>query len=146
MVEIEGIYILNSRGDLIFLQENLVLDSKEMDADYLSNFLSTLQTIAQKIGEDEVKIIDLGNSKFFLIKDKLTKIEFILKCNKEMKYKKVSQAHKNIVNLFIEKFTGNFNSSEETKTILMNSFIKELNELVGPGEKTDYHLQAIKIN
>jgi hypothetical protein len=146
MKEIEGIFIINSKGDLIFSQENLVIESKELDPDYLSNFLSTLLTIAQKIGEDEVKIVDLGESKFFLTKDKLTHLEFILKCNKETKYKKVSQIHKGIVNLFIEKFTGNFNSSNETKKILMSSFIQQLNELIGSGEKIEYHVESIKIN
>jgi len=77
MTDITGLYILNSRGELIYLQENILPSTKELDPDYLSNFFSTLQTIAQKIGEEEVKIIDMGNSKFFLTKDKLTNIEFI---------------------------------------------------------------------
>ena len=110
MIDITGLYILNSKRELIYLQENIIPKSKELDPDYLSNFFSTLQTIAQKIGEEEVKIIDLGNSKFFLTKDRMTNIEFILKCGKDIKQKKVFETHKRIVNLFIEKFIGNFNN------------------------------------
>lgn len=146
MTDITGLYILNSRGDLLYLQENLIPTSKELDPDYLSNFFTTLQTIAQKIGEEEVKIIDLGNSKFFLTKDKLTNIEFILKCEKNIKPKKVFDTHRRIVNLFIEKFIGNFNASEKTKRFLMNSFMNDLTEIIGKGEKIEYHLDLIKIN
>ncbi len=146
MTDITGLYILNSRGDLLYLQENLIPTSKELDPDYLSNFFTTLQTIAQKIGEEEVKIIDLGNSKFFLTKDKLTNIEFILKCEKNIKPKKVFDTHRRIVNLFIEKFIGNFNASEKTKRFLMNSFMNDLTEIIGKGEKIEYHIDLIKIN
>ena len=146
MTDITGLYILNSKRELIYLQENVIPNAKDLDPDYLSNFFATLQTIAQKIGEEEVKIIDLGNSKFFLTKDKLTDIEFILKCEKTIKQKKVFEIHKDIINLFIEKFTGNFNATERTKKILMNSFIKNLADIIGKGEKIDFHLDSLKID
>ena len=50
MSDIVGLYILNRRGELIYLQENTLPSSKELDPDYLSNFFTTLQTIAQKNG------------------------------------------------------------------------------------------------
>jgi len=146
MTDIVGLYILNRRGELIYLQENIIPSSKELGLDYLSNFFKTLQTIAKKIGEEEVKIIDLGNSKFFLTKDKLTNIEFILKCEKNIKQKKVFETHKRIINLFIEKFIGNYNASEQTKNFLMNSFMKDLTEIIGKGEKIEYHIESIKID
>ncbi len=146
MSDVVGLYILNHRGELIYLQENTLPSSKELDPDYLSNFFTTLQTIAQKIGEEEVKIIDLGNSKFFLTKDKLTGIEFILKCEKNIKQKKVFETHKKIINLFIEKFIGNYNASEQTKTFLMNSFMKDLAEIIGRGEKIEYDINTLKID
>ncbi|TFG25490.1 MAG: hypothetical protein EU532_11640 [Promethearchaeota archaeon] len=146
MMDITGLYILNSKRELIYLQENVIPNVKDLDPDYLSNFFATLQTIAQKIGEEEVKIIDLGNSKFFLAKDKLTNIEFILKCEKTIKQKKVFEIHKDIINLFIEKFTGNFNATEQTKKILMNSFIKDLTDIIGKGEKIEFHLDSLKID
>jgi hypothetical protein len=146
MSDIVGLYVLNRRGELIYLQENTLPSSKELDPDYLSNFFTTLQTIAQKIGEEEVKIIDLGNSKFFLTKDKLTGIEFILKCEKNIKQKKVFETHKKIINLFIEKFIGNYNASDQTKTFLMNSFMKELAEIIGKGEKIEFHIESLKID
>jgi len=146
MIDVVGLYILNRRGELIYLQENIIPSTKELDLDYLSNFFKTLQTIAKKIGEEEVKIIDLGNSKFFLTKDKLTNIEFILKCEKNIKQKKVFETHKKIINLFIEKFIGNYNASEQTKKFLMNSFMKDLTEIIGKGEKIEYNIESIKID
>ena len=146
MSDIVGLYVLNRKGELIYLQENIIPDSKDLDHDYLSNFFTTLQTIAQKIGEEEVKIIDLGNSKFFLTKDKLTNIEFILKCGRNIKPKKVFETHKKIMNLFIEKFTGNFNATEQTKKFIMNSFIKDLIEIIGKGEKIEFKIESIRID
>jgi hypothetical protein len=145
MSDIKALYVLNCHRELIFLQENEISNSKELNPDYLSDFFATLQTIAHKIGEEEVKIIDLGNFKFFLTLDKLTMIEFILKCDKDIKPKKVFQVHKDIVNNFIEKFTGNFNASKETKEILIKSFMKNLNQIIDKGEKIEYNLDAIII-
>lgn len=146
MKEINSIYIINSNGDLIFLQENLSQTSEDFHFDYLSNFLSTIETIAKEIGEKEVKVIELGNNKFFIAKDKLTKITFILKCDKTAKPKKSFELLKEIKNIFIEKFTGNFNSPQIVKRRLMKSFIEVLLEIIGKAKKVQYFLDSIKIH
>lgn len=144
MTDIEGIYIINNSGELIFQQENVDENSKSFDPNYLSNFFATLETIAHKIGEDEVRIMDLGENKFFLTKDKITNIEFILKCNKNVKSKKVFQALTNIVNIFIQIFTGNFNSPEKIKERLMTNFIEEIKEVIGESAYINYNLDFFK--
>ena len=146
MKGINSIYIINSNGDLIFLQENLSQNSEGFHFDYLSNFLSTIETIAKEIGEKEVKVIELGNNKFFIAKDKLTKITFILKCDKAAKPKKNFELLKKIKNIFIEKFIGNFNSPQIVKRRLMKSFIEVLLEIIGKAKKVQYFLDSIKIN
>ncbi|MFX1259691.1 MAG: hypothetical protein ACFFAN_17700 [Promethearchaeota archaeon] len=145
MKEIEGAYILSGSGGLIFSQENLDKDLKEFDKDYLSNLLSTIETIALKIGEGEVNVIEFGNIKFYHTKDKLTKIGFCLKCKKDVKKKKIFHTLTNLMNIFLEKFTGNFSSPDIVKKEKMDSFILAVSQILGEGKKVEYFLDEIKI-
>ena len=145
MNEINSMYIINYAGDLIFWQENISQSAKKIDQEYLSNILSTLEMIASKIGEEEVKIIELGNNKFFVSKDNLTGISFVLKCEKGVKPKKINQILKDIKNIFIGKFTGNFNSSQIEKVRIMKSFMNSLFEIIGEAKKVQYYIDSVKI-
>ena len=145
MNEINSMYIINYAGDLIFWQENISQSAKKIDQEYLSNILSTLEMIASKIGEEEVKIIELGNNKFFISKDNMTGISFVLKCEKGVKPKKINQILKDIKNIFIGKFTGNFNSSQIEKVRIMKSFMNSLFEIIGEAKKVQYYIDSVKI-
>ena len=101
--------------------------------------------IASKIGEEEVKIIELGNNKFFVSKDNMTGISFVLKCEKGVKPKKINQILKDIKNVFIGEFTGNFNSTQIEKVRIMKSFMNSLFEIIGEAKKVHYYIDSIKI-
>ena len=146
MKEIDGAYIFSGDGGLIFSLENLDLkDGSAFDSDYLGDFLSAVESIALNIGEEEVNTLEFGNIKFFHTRDKLTKIGFAIKCKKNTKPKKIKQVLTNLMNVFLERFTGNFSSEETIKKQQMESFIETISEQLGKGNKVEYFLDKIKI-
>lgn len=145
MNEINSLYIINNAGEFIFWQENSDQNAKKIDQEHLSSILSTLEMIASKIGGEEVKIIKLGNSKFFVSKDNMTGISFVLKCEKGVKPKKINQILRDIMNVFIGEFTGNFNSTQIEKVRIMKSFMNSLFEIIGEAKKVQYYIDSVKI-
>lgn len=145
MNEINSLYIINYAGEFIFWQENSSQNAKKIDQEHLASILSTLEMIASKIGGEEVKIIELGNSKFFVSKDNMTRISFVLKCEKGVKPKKINQILRDIMNIFIGEFTGNFNSTQIEKVRIMKSFMNSLFEIIGEAKKVQYYIDSIKI-
>ena len=145
MNEIISLYIINFTGDLIFWQENVSQHAKKIDQEYLSNILSTLEMIASQIGEEEVKIIELGKISHFISKDNMTGISFVIRCEKGVKAKKINQMLREIKNIFIAEFTGNFNATQIEKVRIMKSFINSLFEIIGEAKKVQYYIDGIKI-
>jgi len=145
MNKIISLYIINYAGNLIFWQENVSQNAKKIDQEYLSNILSTLEMIASKIGEEEVKIIELGKKSHFISKDNMTGISFVLKCEKGVKAKKINQMLREIKNIFIGEFTGNFNATQIEKVRIMKSFMNSLFEIIGEAKKVQYYIDSVKI-
>ena len=145
MNEIISLYITNYAGDLIFWQENISQNAKKIDQEYLSNILSTLEMIASQIGEEEVKIIELGKISHFISKDNMTGVTFVIRCEKGVKAKKINQMLREIKNIFIGEFTGNFNATQIEKVRIMKSFMNSLFEIIGEAKKVQYYIDAIKI-
>ncbi len=145
MNEIISLYITNYAGDLIFWQENVSQNAKKIEQEYLSNILSTLEMIASQIGEEEVKIIELGKIRHFISKDNMTGVTFVIRCEKGVKAKKINQMLREIKNIFIREFTGNFNATQIEKVRIMKSFMNSLFEIIGEAKKVQYYIDAIKI-
>ena len=145
MNEIISLYIINYTGDLIFWQENVSQHAKKIDQEYLSNILSTLEMIASQIGQEEVKIIELGKISHFISKDNMTGISFVIRCEKGVKAKKINQMLREIKNIFIAEFTGNFNATQIEKVRIMKSFMNSLFEIIGEAKKVQYYIDGIKI-
>ena len=145
MKDVNGAYIFSGSGALIFSQENLDATVSEIDLEYLSNFISTIETIAVEINEEDVKEIEFGNIKFYHTRDKLSKIQFIIKCEKGAKAKKINQVLTNLMNIFLEKFTGTFTSPLGIKKEKMDAFVKNMSDILGSGKKVEYFLDHIKV-
>jgi len=145
MKDVNGAYIFSGSGALIFSQENLDGSVSEIDLEYLSNFISTIETIAVEIQEKDVKEIEFGNIKFYHTRDKLSKIQFIIKCEKDAKPKKINQVLTNLMNIFLEKFTGTFTSPLGIKKEKMDAFVKAMSDILGSGKKVEYYLDHIKV-
>ncbi len=130
--EIKSIQIVDAKGKILFSRENHIQGSGEVNNALLSDFVNALQSFAKELGEEETKIIELGDGKIISNKDKLTGILFILKCNVNAKNKKMFKILNQIKNIFIEKFTGHFTSSEEVKRVIRSSFENAVSELINP--------------
>ena len=143
--DVNGAYIFSGSGALIFSQENMDETVSEVDLEYLSNFISTIETIAVEIQEEDVKEIEFGNIKFFHTRDKLSKIQFLIKSDKDAKPKKIQQVLSNLMNIFLEKFTGIFTSPLVVKKEKMDAFIESISEILGTGKKVEYFLDKIEL-
>jgi len=146
---INGLYIINFEGGLIYWQENISQNSEkieeEIDYEHITSLISTLEVLALEIGEKDVKILMLGYNRYLVSKDKLTDITFILKCNKNVNSKKIFHLLNQIKNTFIDNFTGSFNSPQIDKVRIMKSFINSLYEIIGEAKQVQYFLDSLKI-
>lgn len=131
--EIHRIYIIDKDAKVFYLRENYITgsDSAPIDHALLSRFVGALESFTTELGEEKTKIINLGDEKIFVIKDKITAYRFILCCDMNSKPKKMFKILNSIMNTFITQFTGKFSASEEKKKA-MNSFVEEINELLNP--------------
>lgn len=129
--EIHRIYIIDKDAKVFYLRENYIQDSVQIDHALLSRFVSALESFTSELGEEKTKIINLGDEKIFVIKDKITAFRFVLCCDMNSKPKKMFKILNSIMNTFITQFTGKFSAVEE-KRKAMNSFVEEINELLNP--------------
>ena len=129
--EIHRIYIIDKDAKVFYLQENYIQDSVKIDHALLSRFVSAVESFTTALGEEKTKIINLGDEKIFVVKDKITAYRFVLCCDMNSKPKKMFKILNSIMNIFISQFTGKFYADEEKKKA-MNSFVEEINELLKP--------------
>ena len=131
--DIHRIYIIDKEAKVFYLRENYISDSDSAPVDHalLSRFVGALESFITELGEEKTKIINLGDEKIFVIKDKITAYRFVLCCDMNSKPKKMFKILNNIMNIFISEFTGKFSASEEKRNA-MNSFVEEINELLTP--------------
>ena len=146
MEDLQGLYIINSKGHLIFSYEISEDYSEKFDYMNISRFFSVIKTFALKIGEKDAKVIELGNSKIFKAADYDLNIDFIIKCEKDVKEKKGSNYLNKLMNLFINTFIGYFNSSDSVKKKKMDSFIEEFYSVFGREGKINYFIKHLKIS
>ena len=137
--EIRSIYIIDGKGKPIFIREHHSQGSGSSSADHalLSRFVTALQSFATELGEEDTRIIELGDEKIYTLKDGFTKFFFVLNCEPDSKSKKMFKILNDIKNLFLQKFMGNFTASEEVKKKIMVSFLEDLNHILNPFSKLE---------
>ena len=145
MENIEAIYIINGKSQLIFSYEIFSEHPNDFDYSNISRFFSVIRTFALKIGEKQVKVIELKNSKIFMSIDYGYNVEVILKCDKYVKEKKASLNLNKIFNSFINSFIGCFNSSIEIKKERMDSFINKISFIIEESGKINFFVENIEI-
>jgi len=132
--EIHRIYIIDKVAKVFYLRESYIPDSDSAPVDHalLSRFVGALESFTTELGEEKTKIINLGDEKIFVIKDKITAYRFVLCCEMNSKPKKMFKILNSIMNTFITQFTGKFSANKEEKKKAMNSFVEEINKLLKP--------------
>jgi hypothetical protein len=130
--EIHRFFILDDKGEPIYIRENYVQGSGNVNYALLSNFINALKSFAKEYGEDQTKSIELGDETIISSTDKMINYQFIIVCDKNSNKKNMLRILNDIQNIYIEKFLGNLYSNPETKKIIMDSFIEALNKLLEP--------------
>ena len=130
MNEFYWIYIIDETGKTLFSYENHIQGSSTANTALLSHLIYALQAISKDIGEDQVKGVEMGNDKFFLIKEKLTKYLFILKTDRDANSEEINPILNEIKTKFVEKFTGHFSVDVGKKIEILHSFREDIKEIL----------------
>ena len=142
-MDIKSIYIVDGIGNPLYARELYAQGALENQQMLFTNLVAAIQQFAVTLGEEEAKVIELGNDKIFSTGDTLTNLKFILKCDKKMKQKKAFALLDNIKNAFLNKFTGKFTSSADIKSELMKDFILEMDQLINPKSSVESLLGSL---
>ncbi|HEY0087762.1 MAG TPA: hypothetical protein VGB37_02900 [Candidatus Lokiarchaeia archaeon] len=135
--EIQNIYILDSTGKPIFISENYVQGTGEIDHGLLSNFITAIQSFASELGEKEVMVIELGNGTIYSVKDNKYQIQFVLKCQKEANAKKMFKILTDIKDLFFEKFSSYIEIGVGDRGKIISSFVNDLHKMLGASKSSE---------
>ena len=141
--EIMCIYIIDEKSNPIFIRENYLQGSGDANHALFSDFVTALQSFAREFGEEETRVIELGDAKILSTKDNITHFLFAIKCESNAKNKKMFGILNQIKNLYIDKFTGHLASSEEIKEEIMRSFEIEIIKIISePKDKLSNFLKS----
>ena len=132
--EIQCIYILDSTGKPIFIRENYVQGTEEIDHGLLSNFINAIQSFASELGEKEASVIQFGNGTIYSVKDSRYQIQFVLKCQKDAKAKKMFKILNDIKSIFLERFSSYIETGIGDRSKIISSFVNDLHQMLEPRE------------
>jgi hypothetical protein len=127
---IESVYIIDDTGATIFSNEIHIQGAGDVSQAILSNFLFALQSIAKNLKDNEMKSIEMSNSKFLLSKEISTNYLFILKSNRDAELQIIKPIMKEIQDSFVKKFFEYENLFPEEKIQLLNSFKEDIKAIL----------------
>jgi hypothetical protein len=137
MDEIYWIYIIDDTGKTLFSHENYIQGSSTENLSLLTHLIHSLQLISKDIKEDEIKGVEMGNTKFFLTQHKLTSYLFIIKTHRDANSEVINPILNEIKTKFVEKFTGHFSIDVEQKIKILKSFREDIKEILNKKSDSD---------
>ncbi len=144
MKGLESVYFINSHGKLVFSIENSVKRSQINRPEALSDFLGLMETVASRLGNQQINLIELGRSTIYSNLDKYNNILFIIKCDKKTKKKKIDTFFGQVRHEFVRIFDGNLNKNNEIKKNLMKEFVNKMIKFCGDGFEISYSIEELK--
>jgi len=138
MNEINGLWIYEEAGELFYSQEFFMEGLDDQDTNLYHDLIASIERFVTQLGEKETERIELGNSKFFIVKSKEHKLIFIIKTTQNANNKKVSKLLNKIHKKFMEKFHKFLliYSTKELRIYIDDIFKKEIENLVQGTQKT----------
>jgi len=127
---IESVYIIDDTGATIFSNEIHIQGAGDVSQAILSNFLFALQSIAKNLKDNEMKSIEMSNSKFLLSKEISTNYLFILKSNRDAELQIIKPIMKEIQDSFVKKIFEYETLFPEEKIQLLNSFKEDIRAIL----------------
>lgn len=132
MTEINGVWIFDSDGSLIFSSEIYKQGSESYDAALFSGLILSIQQFIMEIGEKKAERIEMGDAKYFISKDPDTNIIFVIRGIPTVDNSKASKLVAKIQKRFNQKFKKFLNkfTTKELRIYIDDIFQNELQELL----------------
>ncbi len=101
---IDWIHIIDEKGTPVIVFENYKQGRTNVNEALLSNLLVGLKSIAAGLTYDEIKIVNIGNKKFYMMKEEQTDYTFIFKVDIQKKFESAIPFLKEVKELFVNKY------------------------------------------
>ncbi|NVM29970.1 MAG: roadblock/LC7 domain-containing protein [Candidatus Helarchaeota archaeon] len=132
MSEINGIWILEADGNLLFSHEIFGQGSEDFASALFSGLILSIQKFIQELGEKKAERIEMGNTKFFISKDTDHDLFFVIKTTQNASNNKTSKLLNKVQKRFKQKF-GEFLkkfSLKQLRIYIDNIFRSELSDIL----------------
>ncbi len=104
MSDINGIWILEEDGELLFSYEIFTQGSEDYGSALFSGLILSTQKFVEELGEKNSERIEMGKTKYFISKDLEHALFFIIKTTQSANNNKISKFLNKIQERFNHKF------------------------------------------
>ena len=124
-MDFQNLYVLDKEGKILYSHENSDKNDPLTDL----NVLKTLEKLAKEFGGD-VKTAELGDFKYFEMRDELTGIQLVIKSKKDMNDDFIRDLLTSIKNTFVNLFTQFYTLTDEEQDQKWKAFREKVNEQI----------------
>jgi len=130
MSNISSIYVIDNMKTPIFTLETHKQGSNAVSKTLMSRFIDSLQSIASQMENDEGRVIKIGNTNYFIIKDTIINFKYIIEYSNENTFDQISLILNKVKNKFIERFEGKLDLPISMKIELVASLKEDILEFI----------------
>ncbi len=142
MEDIKSVMVLDDRREVIFSFANSVYGDTK-DEGVLSRFMLAMESFAREFGGNELKMVEVGSEKIYLLKDNFSGFLFIAVSHKHTKRKSIFKKLEKIRDMFNENCLEQLISKNLDKKALQMHFLDSLEKLDSNPSSVDNFLIAI---
>ncbi len=135
MEELNGFYILENDGQILFQYELFLQGSRDFDPALFSGVVMAMQSFVQNLGEKKFDQMELGKSRVFVSKDEELHLILVLKTAKNVNQKKYSKLLEQIQKGLRQYYYDRLFSQKDLRNYIKTSFKRDLEELIGSSMK-----------
>lgn len=135
MMDINWIHIIDDKGCPIYIYESYAQGTKESNWALLSHLLFGLKSVALGINNDDIKTVQMGNNKYFMVKDNRTNFIFILKTQIEVNSDEIIPILNKVREIFVKKYSNYINKSYDERKTTLESFKDVIWKMLNLGKK-----------
>ena len=132
MSEINGIWIIEADGSLLFTYKELAEKSSSTESQRYSDLILSITQFIKELGETDAERIEMGTAKSFISKDKSLNLFFIINTTQNASNSKISRMLTQIHERFLQKFSNFLKkfSMEELRIYLDEIFQPEVKKIL----------------
>ncbi|MBD3255710.1 MAG: hypothetical protein GF383_11505 [Candidatus Lokiarchaeota archaeon] len=140
MNKVEWIYIFSETGNPIFKYENFKSDKEEENHTILSHFLYGLKSTALNLKDNEIKMMEMRNNKYFLSKDTQHGLIFMLKSILKTDHEEIGNMLMEIKNRFINIYANKWYVDIDKKKELLDTLEEDVIKIINPQNRIESFL------